>query len=202
MAEALGQESREGLLRHLARAHDELAMLDPAAAHDVAIDGDVVGRIGEDHVGLSSTHQTLDVIPAAGTATQDPVQAELPEVAELRDRCFRLTELVLARGEALLFEIPRQQIELGDLETGDGEIQPDPGQVDGEFAEFEGKGRPIPAGQGRDLVVGDRIGRASACRSGDRAGRSGPCEGRAAWPPTTVRARRARARFRRRRAAR
>src|SRR5688500_5294188 len=112
MAEALGQESREGLLRHLARAHDELAMLDRAAAHDVAIDGDVVGRIGEDHVCLSSTHQTLDVIATAGAATQDPVQAELPEITELRDRCFRLTELVLARGEALLFEIPRQQIEL------------------------------------------------------------------------------------------
>src|SRR5579883_2468943 len=46
------QECRELGLGHLDRSHDELPMLHPARPGDVAPDGDIVGRIGEDHLRL------------------------------------------------------------------------------------------------------------------------------------------------------
>lgn len=64
----------------------------------------------------------------------------------------------LARGEALLLQIACRQDEFGDLKTDDGEIRTNHRSMDGEFVKHEGEGGSISSGQGRDLVVGDRIG--------------------------------------------
>ena len=51
MAERLAQKRREGLARHLADAHGELAMSDAAEPADMPIDRYVVRWIGEEEGG-------------------------------------------------------------------------------------------------------------------------------------------------------
>lgn len=81
----IAQERSKLALAHLARSKGELAVLDRTEPADVAIDLHVVGRIGEDKVGLLAPHQGLEVDMAARVAAQEPVPIELPEIALSRD---------------------------------------------------------------------------------------------------------------------
>ena len=64
------QECREFRLAHLAAAHGEVAMADAAKAADMAIDGDVVGRIGEHEFCLGAFEQ----LPVGGLVARIPAQ--------------------------------------------------------------------------------------------------------------------------------
>ncbi len=62
MAEGLAQEPREGFRRHLADPHGERAVANAAEAADMAIDRDVVGRVGKHEVGALALQQTIKAL--------------------------------------------------------------------------------------------------------------------------------------------
>ena len=53
----LSQEGDKLGLRHFAAGHAELAVVGLALAADIAVDGDIVRRVGEDHRRTFITHQ-------------------------------------------------------------------------------------------------------------------------------------------------
>jgi hypothetical protein len=55
-----GEEAREFGLAHLATAHGEAAVADTTEATHMAVDGDVIGRIGEHELRFGITQQ-LDI---------------------------------------------------------------------------------------------------------------------------------------------
>jgi hypothetical protein len=83
IGECRGQERNELVARHLARGHRKLPMPDLAQPAHVASDRDVIGRIGEDHFGLLALHQGGNHGGVECIATEEPVGAELPNIALL-----------------------------------------------------------------------------------------------------------------------
>lgn len=64
-------------------------------AGDVALDGHVVGRVGEDQLRFGAVEQPTEGLGIAGIAAQKAVLSEQPEIAGLRDRsCRRLRNCV------------------------------------------------------------------------------------------------------------
>ena len=55
--------------------HGELAMADAAEPADVAVDRDIVGRVGEDEIGALALQQALEVVRVAGIAADQPMAA-------------------------------------------------------------------------------------------------------------------------------
>ncbi len=78
MAERLLQEGGESGRGHLARSHGELAVADPAKPADMAVNGKVVGRVGEHQVRMVALHQHGEALTVAGIAAQQLVAAEEP----------------------------------------------------------------------------------------------------------------------------
>ena len=90
--------------RHLARGHGELAMADLAEPAHVAFDRDIVGRVGEDHLGLLAVHQGGDHVGIERIAADQPMRPKPPDVAwpaACRDR-LRIRKPVIG-GIARLF---------------------------------------------------------------------------------------------------
>ena len=80
------QECREFRLAHLAAAHREFAMTNAAEAADMAIDRDVVGRIGEHEFRLGAFEQLIVGGLVARIAAQQAMATEQPQIAGLGDR--------------------------------------------------------------------------------------------------------------------
>ena len=124
IGEGRRQESCELLARHLARRHGELAMADLAEPTDIAIDRDVVRRVGEDHFGLLAVHQGRDVSWIERVAADEPMWPEPPDVARAAARSGTSPdqEDVLCRIARLLGRQAFDQlVDLGDREAGDAE---------------------------------------------------------------------------------
>jgi hypothetical protein len=81
MTERQLEEAREGLPRHLAGPHGELAMADTPEATHVSLNRNIVGRIGEDEIGTLTLKQAIEALTVPGIAAQQPMPAEQPEVA-------------------------------------------------------------------------------------------------------------------------
>src|SRR2546426_9921077 len=76
------QEIRELADGHLARRHRELAVLDRSKSADVAINPDVVGRIGEHEAGSFITKQGRINFWIACVATEQLVFPKLPKISQ------------------------------------------------------------------------------------------------------------------------
>ena len=68
MTEGQLEEACEGLPRHFAGPHGELAMADTTEATHVSVDRNVVGRIGEDEIGTLALEQAFEALTVAGVA--------------------------------------------------------------------------------------------------------------------------------------
>lgn len=71
----LFQKPRELIRAHLARGHRELPMTDGAETRNVSIYGNIVWRIGKDHVGSFITHEPCPVREICCITTQNLVLA-------------------------------------------------------------------------------------------------------------------------------
>src|SRR6266852_784460 len=83
------QEGRKFTLRHFARCHGEFLVLDLATAADVTIDGNVVRRIGDNHLRETLRHDRLVAISSKRIAAEQAVIPSLPEVALMRSGFYR-----------------------------------------------------------------------------------------------------------------
>jgi hypothetical protein len=86
MLENSPQELLEFGRGHLARCHLELTVLDRTEASDMAIDRNIVGSVGEHHPHLLAVQQFGVSGLVASIRADQPVIAEMPEVAEPGDR--------------------------------------------------------------------------------------------------------------------
>ena len=80
------QEGREFRLAHLAGAHREFAMTNAAEAADMAIDRDVVRRIGEHKFRLGACEQLIVGGLVSRIAAQQAMATEQPQISGLGDR--------------------------------------------------------------------------------------------------------------------
>src|SRR5262249_37943702 len=69
--------------RHLAGGHRKFSMAHLAAAHRVAVDPHVVGRVTDHHLGELSLQKRFVSLAALGIATDKAMPAELPNVTKL-----------------------------------------------------------------------------------------------------------------------
>ena len=146
-------------LRHLAGGHGELGVPAAAQAAGVAIDGAVVGRIGEDHLGQIAVHQASDGIGIPCVPTQQPVAAKAPEVAEAAHRRrLRLERrhLVGSRVVAFAGRTLDQKVDLGRGKAGHRQIEAE--LEAGQLGQLQRQQLAIPAGQLGQPVIGQHIG--------------------------------------------
>ena len=182
-AGALGEHGGEEALKlaaaHLARGHRELAVGDLAEAADMAVDADVVGRIGEDELHLlpplahSETKQLVIALGLDGIAAVEPVLAHDPEHAGPRDGSriridFRnMIRRVGLPPPGVLAENPLQPlsidvaaiddgVDLAHVEAGDLHLEARIGNQ--EMLQLDLQEVGIPAGILGDAVVGDDVG--------------------------------------------
>ena len=80
------EECREFRLAHLAAAHREFAMTNAPEAADMAIDGDVVGRIGEHEFRLGAFEQLIVGGLVSRIPAQQAMGTEQPQISSLGDR--------------------------------------------------------------------------------------------------------------------
>jgi hypothetical protein len=145
---------------HLAEAHRERAMVDRAEAARVALDRHIVGRVGEDHGGPFLAHQRREGFRIEGTAAQDSMAAEEPQIPDLADRRLGrdlghgISRVVILLGHVI--ERGDPQIDLGHLEAGhlEAEIESEEREV----LELLGQQPVVPGGDLGQPVVGDRKG--------------------------------------------
>ena len=120
------EECREFRLAHLAAAHGEVAMTNAAEAADMAIDGNVVGRIGEHEFRLAACEQMIVGGFVARIATQQAMGTEQPQISGLADRRTRrrlgCRIFRPARGAACLARFLKDQVDLRHLEPGQFDI--------------------------------------------------------------------------------
>src|SRR5215207_5714864 len=80
------------LLRHLASPHGELPVPHTAETTDMAVNRHVVGRVGEDQIGLFSLQEILEACRLTGIAAQQPMPAQYPQVSRPGHGCSRIGE--------------------------------------------------------------------------------------------------------------
>ena len=80
------EECREFRLAHLAGAHRKFAMTNAPQAADMAIDGDVVGRIGEHEFRLGAFEQLVVGGLVSRIPAQQAMGTEQPQISGLGDR--------------------------------------------------------------------------------------------------------------------
>src|SRR5688500_15684125 len=78
----LTQEPGEGLRRHLARSHGELAMAGLAQTADVAVNRHVIGRVGKDQIRPLISQKGADRLSASRVPADEPMTPEEPHIAE------------------------------------------------------------------------------------------------------------------------
>ncbi len=153
------EEGRERCVRHLPRGHRELGVLHVPETRDVPADGDVIRRVREHHLRLLALQQTDIRVFLGCIGAQDAVIAELPEVSRPRDhRSFglRRRELIERIGLARHRLVANDEVDLGDLEAGDGEVEL--GRELEQRLELDGQDLFIPARLLGEPVVGDHVG--------------------------------------------
>ena len=164
-AERILQKFNKFAAGKLAGAHNEFAMLDPAASHDVT-DRNVVGRIHERHRGLAAAHQEREVAFTAGICAEQAVLVQVPEVAQLGHgwcRSPRGIERVGGIGRVFL-EVCGELINLGRIESGNCNIEIILDEKPRQLREFACKQLTVPAGIRRDFVVSQGQSAFSGCR--------------------------------------
>src|SRR5436309_3550872 len=130
----------------------------PASALYMAAHGDIVGTVGKDHRRPLVLHQLNVFGGVARITAADPMLAELPYLAASGndrpcsrwDYVFRLRLLVACFME--------EHIDLAELETGDGQVQMQIGQDDGELLQLLDQDLAIPASALGELVIGEHEG--------------------------------------------
>src|SRR3974377_1514446 len=80
------QEGRELRLAHLARGHLKFTMMDAAKPANIAVNGDVVRRIGEYKLRFGAFEQALISSFVASIAAQQAMIAKQPQISCLGDR--------------------------------------------------------------------------------------------------------------------
>ena len=128
---AVAREQRAGLPKegselyfvHLARGHRKLAMMDRAETGSMAVDGNVVRRIGENHHRAIALHELGVCCRIERAAAVDPMLAEQPEVSRAAHRgtlaignSIRRVFFVVGAVETLDTEIDLAHFEPGGLE--------------------------------------------------------------------------------------
>jgi hypothetical protein len=73
---------------------------------------DIVGRIGEGHVGELPAEHTLDVGEHGRVTAQEPVLIQHPQIARLRDRMVRQRRRLVVLGQADLALARQQPLQL------------------------------------------------------------------------------------------
>ena len=136
---------------HFARGHGELFVLDLAQTFGVAVDLDVVRRVRDRHLSLVRTEQGHVGGLGEGISTQQPVLAELPQVAQVADDLFLDVLRLQIRIRRRLLE---HQVDLRGAEACEFDLEV-LGDQDLHLA-FEDV--EIPAREQADLVVCDHIG--------------------------------------------
>ena len=76
MTERCLQEPREGLPRHLAGPHGELAMADAAEPHTCPSIGNIERGIGENEIGALILQEMIVALGMSGIAAQQPMPIE------------------------------------------------------------------------------------------------------------------------------
>ena len=134
-------------------------MPDATFAADMPVDRNIVRRVREDHPRLGAGHQRGDHLAVERIAADQPVRAELPNVARLTARrpSADLGHAVVGRIARLLWCLTlNQAVDLGDREAGDLDVEAE--VMPRKLAELERQKFLVPAGVERKLVVGDDIG--------------------------------------------
>ncbi len=150
----------ELVVTHLARRHGELAMLDLSHPRDMAIDGNVVGRVGEHHPRLAAPHEDGDIVRIERIAAEQTVGAKLPQIARLAAlRNTGQRRLHIVSRIAILFRCDAfdQAVHLGDGEAGDIDIEIEVISLH-QSAELGRQHVLIPAGIERQLIVSQYVG--------------------------------------------
>jgi hypothetical protein len=157
------QESSELGLAHLAGRHGELAVLDRAQAANMAVDLHVVRRVGEDHLRPHAPEQVGIGGRGSGIPTDEPVPADLPDIAQSGDGRTALIDIGdlvsgirLARHNGCRAKLADQDVDLRHRKAGDRHLE-----VEVEFGEILKVDRqqlPVPAGLFGDAVVCNHIG--------------------------------------------
>lgn len=159
MTERRLQKRREGLPRHLADAHGELAMADAAEPADMPIDRNVVRWIGEEEVGTLTLQQAIEGLTVAGIAAQETMTIGEPQVFLLGHRRAGIDQrryFVFRRFLRMNRSLPRfveHKINLGGGEAGDLHIE---FEID-KGLQFRREQLAIPAGVQDELVVGEDV---------------------------------------------
>ena len=148
--------------RHLAGTHGELAMADAAEAADMAIDRDVVGRVGEHEIGALALQQPIEARQIAGIAAEQPVAPELPDVARPgHGRSGSVTcERDLVLGLTLAGRAKPRAASSSTRSTSASEkpVSSTSKSRSIERLQLDGEDLAVPAGVQRQLVVGDHVG--------------------------------------------
>jgi hypothetical protein len=135
---------------------------DAAEAADVAIDRNVVGRVGEDEIGTLAIHQHGKRFRVTRIAADEPVAIEEPHVTSARHgRCGigHGRNFILRSGWCVrrtLLRLIEDEVDLGEREAGQFDIEL---KVD-EALHLDRKDFAVPACVQRQLVIGNDVGAA------------------------------------------
>jgi hypothetical protein len=80
------EKSRERCFRHFARGDLEFPMAHLAAAHRVAVDAHIVGRVSDHHLSEFAPQQTFVGFRSPGIAANQAMPTQLPNITGLADR--------------------------------------------------------------------------------------------------------------------
>ena len=124
----------------------------------MAVDLHIIGRVGEDHASLLASHQQVHHLRIQGVAADQPVCAEVPNIAQA-DPLSRSVWQDVVLGITRLFrrEAFDQSVDFRDLKTYDADIE---AQVADrrQGSQLLGQNLIVPAGIQSQLVVRNHIG--------------------------------------------
>ena len=125
----------------------------------MALDGEVVGWIGEDQLGMIARHQTRYGTKIPGVPTEQAVAAQAPEVAAAAHRWrFRLERRHLIGGRVVAFtgRTFDQEIDLWRSKAGHSQIEVE--LESGNLGQLQRQQFIVPAGQLGQPIVSEDIG--------------------------------------------
>src|SRR6185312_12871610 len=121
-------------------------------------DRPIIRRIGEHHYGVLAIHQSPEVRVGAGISAEQAMVTEQPKIASFGNGLAVHNRKIVGWIMFRIRKVDRQSVDLGSLETGNGNIEIDLRQENSKLAEFLGKYLAIPACIGGDLVVREHQG--------------------------------------------
>ena len=152
------EECREFRLAHLAATHGEFAMTNLTEAADMAVDGDVVGRIGEHEFCLGAFQQVIVGGLVSSIPAQQAMCTEQPQISSLGDRrtgrMFGHLIFRPARHAGRFARFLQDEVDLRHLESGQFDIDLELDQP----LQLNRQQLPVPAGLLGEPVVGQDVG--------------------------------------------